>query len=66
MKAALKMFAMSLVVFVALVGCSKKEEAPAPQAPAVQAPIVQAPAADAQAPIIQSPAAATANTPAQQ
>ena len=34
MKAVLRMFAVMLVVFVALVGCSKKEEAPTAQAPA--------------------------------
>lgn len=64
MKAALKTFAVAVVVVAALVGCSKKEEAPAP-APVQQAPITQAPAAETQAPIIQAPAPAPMNSPAQ-
>jgi hypothetical protein len=62
MKAALKTLAVAVVVIAALVGCSKKEEAPAP---VQQAPITQAPAAETQAPIIQAPAPAPMNSPAQ-
>jgi hypothetical protein len=62
-----KLWILMLTVLMALslvlvVGCQKKEEAPAPavEAPAPEAPAVEAPAPEAPAPAAEAPAPAPA------